>query len=117
MKKCDKLYIGFRKFVKKKKLTDYDNEFFKKKTRTYKFMVPYIHKYVNVDKLKYKLVHKDDVELFKFFNVYANTNVNVYANREPKWIKEVKSMGSTLDRKFLFNDQDFGYIEIKDQDI
>jgi hypothetical protein len=43
MKKCDKLYIGFRKFVKKKKLTDYDNEFFEKKTRTYKFMIPFIH--------------------------------------------------------------------------
>ena len=117
MKKCDKLYIGFRKFVKKKKLTDYDNEFFEKKTRTYKFMVPYIHKYVNVDKLKYKLVHKDDVELFKFFNVYENTKVNVYANRDPKWINEVKSTEATHNIKFLFKDQDFGYIEKKIKDI
>ena len=96
MKKCDKLYIGFRKFVKKKKLTDYDNEFFEKKTRTFKFMIPYIYKYVNVDKLKYKLVHKDDIELFKFFNVYVNRN--------PKWVEEVKSTGATLDRNFLFED-------------
>jgi hypothetical protein len=109
MKKCDKLYIGFRKFVKKKKLTDYDNEFFEKKTRTYKFMIPFIHKYINVEKLKNKLVHKDDIEFFKFFNVYAN--------RDPKWIDEVKSMGSTLDRNFLFKDQDFGYIEKKNKDV
>ena len=115
MKKCDKLYIGFRKFVKKKKLPDYDNEFFEKKTRTYKFMVPYIHKYINVDKLKYKLVHKADIELFKFFNVYENTKAN--ANRDPKWVEEVKSMGATLDRNFLFEDQDFGYIEKKIKDV
>jgi len=34
MKKCDKLYMGFRKFVQQNKLTDYDNEFFKKKKGT-----------------------------------------------------------------------------------
>ena len=111
MKKCDKLYMGFRKFVQQNKLTDYDNEFFKKKSRTYKFMIPYIHKYINVDKLKNKLVQKDDIELLKFFNVYANTKVNIYANRDPKWINEVKSIRSTLDINFLFKDQDFGYIE------
>ena len=117
MKKCDKLYIGFRKFVEKKKLKDYDNEFFEKKTRTYKFMIPFIYKYINVDKLKNKLVQKDDIKLLKFFNVYANTKVNIYANRYPKWINEVKSMGSTLNRNFLFKDQDFGYIEKKIKDI
>ena len=113
MKKCDKLYIGFRKFVQQNKLKDYDNEFFEKKSRTYKFIIPFIHKYINVDKLKYKLVHKDDIELFKFFNVYKNTKVNAYANRDPKWVDEVKSMEATHNINFLFKDQDFGYIETK----
>ena len=94
MKKCDKLYMGFRKFVQQNKLTDYDNEFFEKKSRTYKFMIPYIHKYVNVDKLKNKLVHKDDIKLFKFFNCYIN--------RQSKWVDEVKSMEATHNINFLF---------------
>jgi len=102
MKKCDKLYIGFRKFVKKKKLIDYDNEFFAKKTRTYKFMIPYIYKYVNVVEFKNKLVHKDNIKLFKFFNVYVN--------RQPEWINEVK-MEPTHNRKFLFKNQDSFHIE------
>ena len=103
MKKCDKLYIGFRKFVQQNKLTDYDNEFFEKKSRTYKFMIPYIHKYVNVDKLKNKLEHKDDIEIFKFFNVYAN--------RHPNGVDEVKSMEATHNINFLFKNQDSFHIE------
>ena len=94
MKKCDKLYIGFRKFVPKERLRDYDKEFFKKSTRTYKFMIPYIHKYVNVDKLRNKLIDKDDFELFKFFNCYVN--------RHPKWVDKVKSIEATHNRNFLF---------------
>ena len=98
MKKCDKLYIGFRKFVPKDKLINFDNEYFKKKTRTYKFMIPFILKYINIKKLNYQLplLEKEDVEIIKFFNSYVN--------RHPSWVDEVKSIPSTHNQNFLFKD-------------
>ena len=91
MKDCDKLYLGFRKFIQKEKLRDYDNEFFEKKRHTYKFMIPFIYKYVNVDKLKNKLVNKDDISLFYFFSVYLNKLLV----KEPKWLKGMKLLEPT----------------------
>ena len=44
MKDCNKLYIGFREYVNKDKLKDYDNEFFDKGGFTYKTMIPFILK-------------------------------------------------------------------------
>ena len=98
MKKFDKLYMGFRKFVTKNKLTEYDNEYFKKKTRTYKFMIPFIHKYININKLNNQLIFldKEDVEIIKFFNLYVNRHHN--------WVDEVKSILPTHNQNFLFKD-------------
>ena len=52
MKDPDKLYIGFRDFVVSEKLKDYDNEYFSRKKPSYKFMIPFIYKYIDIETLK-----------------------------------------------------------------
>ena len=96
MKKYDLIYLGFRKFVKKKKLIDYDNEYFERKKHTYKFMIPFILKYINIEKLRNKIYHKNDFKILDLFNTYVN--------RDPKWIDKVISMKATHEINFLFKD-------------
>ena len=40
---ADKFYIGFRDFVDKEKLKDYDNEYYSEKRHSYKSMIPFIY--------------------------------------------------------------------------
>ena len=83
---CDKLYIGFREFVDNDRLKDYDTEFFDKKKHTYKFMIPFIYKYVIIDDWKKKFIFKNNPKLLYLFNI----NLNKLLIKEPKWVKQLK---------------------------
>ena len=103
MGNCDKLYIGFREFVDKDRLKDYDTDFFDKKRHTYKFMIPFIYKYVHLDDLKKKIIFKKNPELLYLFNI----NLNKFLIKEPKWVQESKLVQPTHNVKFLFRQSDY----------
>tara|TARA_Y100000591_G_C21755645_1_gene657219 strand:- start:372 stop:599 length:228 start_codon:yes stop_codon:yes gene_type:complete len=68
----ERLYIGFRNFVKKEKLDEYDNEYLSKTRPGYKFMIPFIYKYVDVESLKNKSLDLDKINLVTYFsNIYC----------------------------------------------
>ena len=49
MKTVNKLYIGFRKFVKHDELDEFDNLFLSRKRPSNKFMIELINRYVDVE--------------------------------------------------------------------
>ena len=67
MKDSDKLYIGFRDFVVSEKLKDYDNEYFSRKKPSYKFMIPFVYKYINIEALKSEVTNTSQTRLITFF--------------------------------------------------
>jgi hypothetical protein len=92
------LYTGFRPYVSRKKLADYDNVFLSRKVHTVKFMTEFINKYVN---LKYYYKHPKDQKdgfLFNFFQ-FDFTQRN---SKTTKALKEFRDTPITMDRKFLF---------------
>ena len=92
------LYTGFRPYVSKKNLVDYDNVFLSRKVHTVKFMTEFINKYVNI---KYYYKHPKDPEdgyLFNFF-LFDYTQRN---SKTTKSLKEFRDTPITIDRKFLF---------------
>ena len=103
MGNCDKLYIGFREFVDNDRLKDYDAEFFDKKKHTYKFMIPFIYKYVALDDFKKKIIFKKNPKLLYLFNI----NLNKLLIKEPKWVQETKLVQPTHNIKFLFRQSDY----------
>ena len=96
MKDCNKLYMGFREYVNKEKLQEYDNEFFDKGGFTYKTMIPFILKYIDFE---YHNQHLNkETEIFKFFKVYCNKLIV----KDTKWVENVKLIAPTYARKYLF---------------
>ncbi|MBO0593121.1 hypothetical protein I2486_17095 [Cellulophaga sp. E16_2] len=61
------LYNGFRPYVPKKKLADYDSDFFNRKRYTIKYMTSLIEKYVNIKYYHKKPKNDNDGVLFNFF--------------------------------------------------
>jgi len=100
MKETAKLYLGFRKLIEKDKLKDFDNEFLKRKVHNYKFMIPFIKRYIDIEKLKNEAKDHKIIELLNLFDVYSN---KIILNQ--KWIKDVKKMNPTHSKNFLFKDQ------------
>lgn len=99
MKRNDKLYIGFRKFVTQKDLDKYDSEYFSKKTHSKKSMISLIDKHVNVYEVYKKRLSSQNKELFKFYFSYSCDISN------QKKIKESRITGDILPTyqiKFLF---------------
>jgi hypothetical protein len=92
------LYSGFRPYVPKKKLVEYDDAFLSRKVHTVKFMTEFINKFVN---LKYYSKHPktpEDGYLFNFF-IFDFTKRN---SKTTKALKEFRNTPITIDRKFLF---------------
>lgn len=98
MSDSDFLYMGFRSFVSKEDLESYDNEFMARKTHSYKFMIPFIYRYVDVNYHLNQLQNPKDSALFAFFlNVYCEKNSKLF-----KALNESKDTPRMMDRKFLF---------------
>ena len=79
-----RLYCNFRRFVKKQELDGYDKEFLSKEKHTYKFMIPFINKYVNIKKLSTIVTNKRDVELIAYF-------LNEYSVKESRLLKALNN--------------------------
>ncbi len=94
----EKLYMGFRDFVDKEKLNKYDSEYFSKKRPGFKFMIPFIYKYADIDSLKSKVTDLNQISLIAYFlNDYCSKNSKVLKN-----LKKVKDEPITVERNFLF---------------
>lgn len=92
------LYMGFRSFVSKEDLERYDNEYMVRKVHSYKFMIPFIYRYVDVNYHLNQLQCSKDSALFAFFlNVYCERNSEL-----SKAIKEARDTPRMVDRKFLY---------------
>ena len=98
MTKNQRLYNELRKFVDIKKVLAYDNEFFDNKKRSYKFMIPFLEKYINIQLVRTKITdtkahsHLVDLE---------------FKTADPKKYRElnkVKGMPRHADKHFLFKD-------------
>jgi len=98
MTKNQRLYNELRKFVDIKKVLAYDNEFFDNKKRSYKFMIPFIHKYIDIETLKSEVTETSQTKLITFFlNDYCLRN-----SKLTKYLNKVKNMPTTVERNFLF---------------
>ena len=81
MTKNQRLYNELRKFVDKDKVQEYDNEFFGQKSLTYKFLIPYFNRYMNLELVKDKLQLLID-------DLIASLNVNeLDANQRIKMLQ------------------------------
>lgn len=91
-------YSGFREYVKSEDLEAYDNEYFKRKTHNYKFFIPFIYKYIDLDKEVKNLKEPEESTLFGLFiNEYCYKHSQFHKN-----IMEAKNTPTTDDRNFLF---------------
>jgi hypothetical protein len=92
----EKRYMGFRDFVDKEKCNKYDNEYFSKKRPSFKFMIPFIHKYIDIEAVK--VTDKGHIDLITYF-------LNDYCSRESKILKglnKLKGIPTTNNIKHLF---------------
>ena len=109
MTKNQRLYNQLRQFVDKQKVREYDNEFFAQKSLTYKFLIPYFNKYMNLDIVKDKMtdpkaqVHLAD-QLYKF-SVHNNKDWQKI-KKETRELNKAKNIPRHIDKYFLFKDQD-----------
>lgn len=104
-----RLYNELRKFVDKDKVREYDNEFFSQKSLTYKFLIPYLNKYMNLELVKDKMTDpKAQLHLADQLNKFQLYNNKDWQKimKAPSWIKEVKNTPRHIDRKFIFKDND-----------
>ena len=94
---AENLYIQFRDLVDKEKLNDYDNEYLSQNRHTYRFMITFIHKYIDLESLKVKITDKGHINLITYF-------LNDYSNIELKSLNIMKgtSAATTYDRKYMF---------------
>ena len=99
MKKAEKIYRGFRWYVRDKDLDKYDAEFHSRTIHTYRFMIPYIKRYVDAE---WELHNTLDREEEKFIADYLNN----YCKQHTELLKRLKEASSTprfIDQKFLFH--------------
>lgn len=61
------LHQGFRKYVSKDELLNYDNEFNKRYSYNVKFMIKHIEKYVDIKHHHKRLNDKSEIALFNFY--------------------------------------------------
>jgi hypothetical protein len=95
------LYEGFRLYVPKKKLADYDNDFLSRKRYTIKFMTSLIKKYVNIKYYHKKPKNDNDGSLFNFF-LFDFSIRNSKTNGALNDFKETRSM---LERNFMYRNR------------
>ncbi len=90
------LYEGFRPYVPKKKLVDYDNAFLSRKVYTVKFMTALIPQYVN---LKYYSKRPKDANGGSLFNFFL-LEFSQRSSKTTKALKEFRDTPRTMDRDF-----------------
>ena len=103
MTRSQRLYNEIRNFVEEDKIPKYDVEFFSKARPSAKFMHTLITKYVNLDKIKYKI---SDPKAYSHLVDIENKVVFKSYNRL-KEINKSKDIPIHSERKFLFKDNDF----------
>ena len=105
MTKNQRLYNELRKFVDKDKVQEYDNEFFAKKSHTYKSMINFIKKYMNIN------VRRDEITDPKAYSYLAELE-NKFKTENFKASKElnkVKDIPRHIDKDFLYRNPDSKY--------
>ena len=100
MTQSQRLYNEIRQFVEKEKIPEYDVEFFSKEKPSAKFMHALITKYVNLDKIRYKI---SDPKAYSHLVDIENKVVFKNYNRL-KEINKSKDIPRHIDRSFLFKD-------------
>ena len=100
MTQSQRLYNEIRQFVEKDKIPEYDVEFFSKARPSAKFMHTLITKYVNLDKIRYKI---SDSKAYSHLVDIENKVVFKNYNRL-KEINKSKDIPRHIDRSFLFKD-------------
>lgn len=98
MKESIFLYNGFRPYVPKKKLTDYDTTFLSRRTYTVKFMTELINKYVNLKYYSKRPKDPKDGHLFNFFLLDFSQRYS----KTTKALKEFRDTPRTIDRNFKY---------------
>ena len=102
MTKNQRLYDELRQFVDKEKVREYDNEFFGQKSLTYKFLIPYFNKYMNLELVRDKMTEpKAQAHLTDQLNKFRSSDTK--AMRE---INKAKGIARHIDKKFLFKNSD-----------
>ena len=99
MKEAERIYRDFRRFVKDDDIIRYDEEFHSKKRHTYKFIIPFIFRFIDVE---YELKNTSDREEERFLALFLNE----YCQQEKNQIKslsQTRDMKRFVDRKFLFD--------------
>jgi hypothetical protein len=92
------LYNGFRPYVPKKKLANFDNVFISRKIHTIKFMTELIHKNVNLKYYHKRPKGPNDGYLFNFFLL----DFSQRHSKTSKALKEFKETPRTIDRNFMY---------------
>ncbi|TQO36595.1 hypothetical protein GQ41_1173 [Arenibacter algicola] len=95
------LYQGFRPYVPKKKLADYDNDFLSRKRYTIKFMTALIKKNVNIKYYHKKPKNDNDAYLFNFFLV----DFSLRDSKASGALNDFKETPSMLERNFMYRNR------------
>jgi len=95
------LYKGFRPYVPKKKLNDYDTTFLNRKVYTVKFMTEFIRDFVNLRYYRKKLKDPNDAPLFNFFLLEFSQRYS----KSTKAIKDFRETPRMLDRSFMYKNK------------
>ena len=96
--KKSKIFEELRKFVEREKIQEYDNEFFGQKSLTYKFIIPFLEKYINIKLVRNKITDP---------KAYSHLVDLEFKTADPKKYRElnkVKGMPRHADKHFLFKD-------------
>jgi len=112
MTKNQRLYNELRKFVDKDKVQEYDNEFFGQKSLTYKFLIPYFNRYMNLELVKDKITDpKAQIHLTDQLNKFLVFNNKDWQRikKETRGIEKAKNIPRHIDKKFLYRDPDSKY--------
>lgn len=101
MTKNQRLYNELRKFVDKDKVQEYDNEFFAKKSHTYKSMFNFIKNYMNIN------ARRDEITDTKAYSYLAELE-NKFKTDNYKAFREsnkAKDIPRHIDKTYLFRDK------------
>ena len=108
MTKNQRLYNELRKFVDKDKVQEYDNEFFGQKSLTYKFLIPYFNRYMNLELVKDKITDaRAQAHLKDQLNkLLVNNNIDWQRiKKATRGIEKVKNIQRHIDKEFLYRNR------------
>lgn len=92
------MFEGFLRYVPDEKREDYEKEYYSRSIHNYKFFIPFIYRYVDIDKAVKDIKSREEEIFLAYF-------LNVYCEKQSKMIRglnEAKNIRHNIDRKFLF---------------